>query len=274
MSSSEEENEPKKIANVPVSDLKKALTKFYLKRDDWSKLSIRDICSYMEKKFDLKSGRLTKNKTFEHLIEEVVDQNGHIKRKRIEQNNTSSKKRKENSDHHKKSKPTSSSASTSSSESSEPKKKRRKRYVKRVKDIDDPQVRKIDRLKKNLRACGVPITGFHRDESNSRALHKLQEMIKQYEDYGLKEGRMSDTEIIKARTAITAKREVDELKLIPRKLQIPHKDQNDRRRPVRRVARKKVSYDVPFPKTGVEEVDKESSVSDSKYETSNYSGSD
>jgi len=244
-----ENGEPKKIAGIPESELKAALIKLYRKSDDWRELSVHQIRRDMEKKFDLNSGKL-KLKAFDMLIEEVVDENVHDKSQDVKSN------RSKRSDRHRRK-----SKRYSSSESSSPERrsKRKKRSHK-----DDPAVKRIESLKKVIRGCGVPITGFHRDESYEQVIRKLEKIIDEHKHEGMKV-RMSRPEMLKVRSTVQANRELEELKHIPKKLQFDKPT-------IRKVARKQVNYNFAFPKTGVAEVDKESSVSSSDREdTSNYS---
>jgi len=78
--------------------------------------------------------------------------------------------------------------------------------------------------------------------------------MEEYEKFGMKE-KMSKSEMKKVRTAIEHQKEVDELKNIPKKLQVI-----DTRIP--RKAKKRVSYLYAFPKTGVSYVDQESTSSE------------
>jgi len=124
------------------------------------------------------------------------------------------------------------------------------------KDLDNPDVRRIERLKKVLRGCGVPIIGFHKDMSNDRTIRKLKGIIQDHEKDGMREN-MSKSEMLKVRSAIEAQKEVDDLKRIPKKLQISG-------RHPRKVHRHKVSYDTDLPKTGLYFLDKDSSSSESE----------
>jgi len=103
--------------------------------------------------------------------------------------------------------------------------------------------------------------------SNDRTLRKLKQIIAEHEKDGMKE-KMTKSEMMKVKSAIEANREVEELKRIPKKLQISGKHP-------RKVTRKKVTYDTDLPKTGLDFLDKDSSVSDSDSHesTSNYSNS-
>jgi len=148
--------------------------------------------------------------------------------------------------------------SHSSEGSSERKHKSKTNKHKKMKrDYDDPTVQKIEKLKKTIRGCGVPITGFHKDMSNDRTLRKLLEIIQKYEKDGMKE-KMKRDELLKVRASIEAQREVDELKRIPKKLQISGKHP-------RKVTRNKPKYDIDLEKAS-------SSASETPSEThSNYS---
>jgi len=114
---------------------------------------------------------------------------------------------------------------------------------------------KIEKLKKTIRGCGVPLVGFHKDMSNDRTLRKLLQIVQEYEKDGMKQ-KMSSSEMSKVRSSIEAKREVDELRRIPKKLQISGKHP-------RKVKGKK--YDMDLDKAS-------SSASETPSEThSNYS---
>jgi len=152
---------------------------------------------------------------------------------------------------HKKSRRHSSSGSESGDRRHKPKPRSKPK-----KDLDNPDVRRIERLKKVLRGCGVPITGFHKDMSNDRTIRKLKQIIAEHEKDGMSEN-MSKSEMIKVRLAIEAQKEVDDLKRIPKKLQISG-------RHPRKVHRNKVSYDTDLPKTGLYFLDKDSSSSESE----------
>jgi hypothetical protein len=105
--------------------------------------------------------------------------------------------------------------------------------------------------------------------SNDRTLRKLKQTIAEHESDGMRE-KMTRSEMMKVRSAIEANREVEELKRIPKKLQI-----SGGKHP-RKATRKKVSYDTDLPKTGYEFIDKDStsvSESESRESTSNYSNS-
>jgi hypothetical protein len=100
--------------------------------------------------------------------------------------------------------------------------------------------------------------------SNDRTLRKLLQIIQEHEKDGMKE-KMSRSEMLRVRSSIEAQREVDELKRIPRKLQLSGKYP-------RKVTRKKPKYDLVLPKTGLDFLDKEtSSASETPSEASNYS---
>jgi hypothetical protein len=101
--------------------------------------------------------------------------------------------------------------------------------------------------------------------SNDRTLRKLLQIIQEYEKDGMKE-KMNRPEMLKVRSSIEAQREVEELKRIPKKLQLSGKYP-------RKVTRRKPKYDVVLPKTGMEFEEKEtSSASETpSEEPSNYS---
>jgi len=147
-----------------------------------------------------------------------------------------------------------------SSSESDDRRQKPKHRSKPKKDLDNPDVRRIERLKKVIRGCGVPITGFHKDMSNDRTIRKLKQIIADHERDGMREN-MRRSEMIKVRSAIEAQREVDELKRIPKKLQISG-------RHPRKVHRNKISYDTDLPKTGLYFLDKDSSSSESESSTS------
>jgi len=83
--------------------------------------------------------------------------------------------------------------------------------------MDDPKIKKIERLKKVLRGCGVPLIGFHTDLTEDQVLEKLQHLIDVHSKEGLKE-KMSREKMVRVRATIQANREVEELKCIPKKI--------------------------------------------------------
>jgi len=100
--------------------------------------------------------------------------------------------------------------------------------------------------------------------TDEEVLSRCRRIIHKNEKYGIKEN-MSRSHMIRVKTTVLADQEVADLKRIPKKLQIQGKK--------RKVTQKKrYSNDLSyFPKTGLEEVDKESSGTESRDETSNYS---
>jgi len=249
----------------------------------------------LKKKFNLEHGRLKDEKAIAELCDQVEDDyEEEKKRKKREaekkercwerkkkaeeekdkdkdkdkdKNKKPSEKPKRRRDSSSEERPSKKSKrhSSSDSESSERKHKSRR---KPKKDLDNPDIQRIERLKKVIRGCGVPLTGFTKTMSNDRTLRKLKQIIAEHESDGMRE-KMTRSEMMKVRSAIEANREVEELKRIPKKLQISGKHP-------RKATRKKLSYDTDLPKTGYEFIDKDStsvSESESRESTSNYSNS-
>jgi len=93
---------------------------------------------------------------------------------------------------------------------------------------------------------------------------KLKRMIRDHEDDGMKE-KMGGTEMRRVRASILGQREIDDLKAIPKILQIPEpKTKGGRKQEVRKVVKKRQSnektYQIrdSFPKTGDPNIDRES----------------
>jgi hypothetical protein len=275
------------MAGVPISDIKSALKELRKKKkEDWKDYGSRDFRHYLEKKFKLSSGDLSKHRnSLGSLVDQVEDEYTEEKlrkkkeadkRKREAEKAEREKEKKAAEEEKSKGEKGSSKKSSekpkrkrdSSEERPHKKSKRRsssesddrrhkpKHRSKPKKDLDNPDVRRIERLKKVIRGCGVPITGFHKDMSNDRTIRKLKQIIADHESDGMREN-MNRSEMLKVRSAIEAQREVDELKRIPKKLQISG-------RHPRKVHRNKISYDTDLPKTGLYFLDKDSSSSESE----------
>jgi hypothetical protein len=147
---------------------------------------------------------------------------------------------------------------TSSSESDSYRRKKNKK-----KDLDDPVVRKNERLRKLIKDCGVPLQGFSRDLSEEEIQKKLKKIIRDHEDEGMKE-RMDRSEIRRVRASISGKREIEELKQIPKNLQItePKKGGRELRKVVKKRQSNDLTYTYQFPKTGDPYIDRESDSDD------------
>jgi len=256
-----------KLAGVPVSDIKAHLKELRAnkKSDEWLGISTTEFRKILEKKFKL-DGKL---KNYEDEIEVILDEidDEAKKSKKKDPKKEDNKKKHRTNSPEKPSKKSKRHSYDSDSESRDRKKKSKRSPKKSTKDIDleDPVVRRIDRLKKTIRGCGVPLTGFTKDLDNETSLKKLRQIIADNEKVGMKE-KMGRSEMIKVRKTVTANREIEELERIPKKLKVSGKHP-------RKARSKNVHYDG-LPKTGVDFLDKESSGSESeKEESSNYSSS-
>jgi len=122
-------------------------------------------------------------------------------------------------------------------------------------------VRKNEKLRKVIRGCGLPLTGFSRDMTEEDINKKLKRIIREHEDEGMREG-MGRSEMKKVRASILGKREIEDLKQIPKILQIAEPKAKGREREQRKVVKKRQSnemtYQITFPKTGDPNIDKES----------------
>jgi len=108
----------------------------------------------------------------------------------------------------------------------------------------------------------VQLHGFSRDLTEEEINKKLKRIIRDHEDEGMKE-RMGSQEMSKVRSSILGKREIEELRQIPKILQIAEpKAKGQRKQEVRKVVKKRQSnemtYEYKFPKTGDPYIDKES----------------
>jgi len=246
-----EENKPKKhpkIAGVNYAELKAAVKDIL--KDSKQDRSNREIRKEVEQELELQDGEL-KRDDFEEIIETVkkdLKEAKEKKKKREEeskeklgQKKSSDKRRRENSSD----RPSKKSKRRTSSESESRDRKRKtttkpKHSTKKKssKNMDDPKIKKIERLKKVLRGCGVPLIGFHTDLTEDQVLEKLQHLIDVHSKEGLKE-KMSREKMVRVRATIQANREVEELKCIPKKLQMDTKGNS---RPTRKSARQRVLF--------------------------------
>jgi len=255
-----------KIAGVPESDIKAYLKELRARKksQEWDEITTTEFRKMLEKKFKLDSGKLRSHEVdIDDILSEIEkDEAKHSKKK--EHKKEDDKKKRRSSSPEKPSKK-SKRHSDSESESRERRKRSKRSSKKSTVDMDDPVVRRIDRLKKNIRGCGVPLTGFTKDLDNEASLKKLRQIIADNEKFGMKE-KMTKPEILKVRKTVTANREIEELERIPKKLKVSGKHP-------RKARTKNVHYDG-LPKTGLDYLDKDSSVSESeKEESSNYSSS-
>jgi len=124
-------------------------------------------------------------------------------------------------------------------------------------------LKKIESLKKILRGCGLPLTGYG-NKYDSDTLKKLQKVISQHEKDGMKE-KMTRSQMSKVRSLLEKQREIDELKNIPKKLIVQEGSTRDRRK-----TKKKINYAYEFPKLGANDDASETSESESS-STSVYS---
>jgi len=285
-----------------VSDIRSALVEVHkgVDPDEWGDMSTRNIRKLLEKKLDIAEGTL-KNKEgltdvislFDEELRQKEESLKHKKKgddkdkdkKQKKKQDSDDEKKKRKSEHKKrsddkdkkKSKRKRDSASEhrsskksrkySTSESDSDTYKRRRRHrTKKYRNPDDPVVKKIEQLRKVIRGCGVPLTGFSQDMSDDRILKKLRKIIEENEKYGMKE-KMKKSEMHRVKATIEGKREVEDLLQIPKKLATV-----DRNVP-RKTRKRNISYEIVFPTTGVDDVDKipsSSSPSDSE-QISNYS---
>lgn len=146
-----------------------------------------------------------------------------------------------------------------SDESQDHKRKTKKQKI----DLSDPQVKKIESLKKIIRGCGLPLTGLG-NKYDGKTLKSLQTIISQHEKDGMKE-KMSRSQMSKVRSLLEKQREIDELKNIPKKLIVKEGSTRDRRK-----TKKKINYAYEFPKTGTDLDEEDESESESS-STSIYS---
>jgi len=287
----------KKIAGVPVNDIISYLKELRFSKgaDQWRIMQDRHFKRSLERKFKLEDGKL-KNVDLSSIIDtaedeyRIEDMKAKAKKRKDEEkkkkeeekqhqlekdekdqqeksepaakkNNYDKPKRRRDSSSERASRKTKRHSSSSGSESERKRKSTKsnsKHSSKKIKrDPEDPVVQKIERLKKVIRGCGVPLTGFHKDMSSDRTLRKLIQIIQSYEKEGMKE-KMGRSDMLKVRASIEAQREVDELKSIPKKLQVSGKHP-------RKVTRNKPKYDMDLDKSSSSASDESPSEDPSNY---------
>jgi len=236
--------EDESIAGKSFVFIKKTFQEIAAK-EDWSSLAFPDIKKALQEKSILpenlskpdveKLKLLVEQYTQEHSQGDSqkkknssteLEDDRQKKKSKHSAEKESSKTKKTNSKHkskkHKYSSESNSEDSISESKS-EPKKRKKVKI-----DLNDPQVKKIEALKKVIRGCGVSLTGYT-NKHDAVTLKKLQKIISEHEKDGMKEN-MSRKQMIKVRNLIGKQREIEELKNIPKKLIVQAGSARDRRK--------------------------------------------
>jgi len=120
-----------------------------------------------------------------------------------------------------------------------------------------------------IRGCGFKVQGITKNMSNTKIIQKLQQIMSEYENEGMKE-RMTIKEIKKFKAIRASDKELADLQLAKKNIS------QGKRKPRRAALSKKVNYNPKFPKTGDSEVDEfmtASSVSEDGEHSSDFSAS-